>query len=293
MKINYRIFLLGFVFFLILLFPLTQRPNMVSIEINLSIETSGDGSDPAYPYKLQLNTYYGENWTEYWVDYDIRYLTIRLFADEIYYIYHESSLFWDIELYNDPLYLYLLGTPYTVPGGKIMRKYLTFSPNRTDYYYIKLYQSSSPSNVRLGVLQAEQYTVNISELVLISDPTYPIHIFQADLPEGNYTCSHESLYAKVERGWNYVVLDVSYGTFPENELFNLQAGSYTIIIEESCIFTLTYFAPPDTTPPEEPGNGTDNNQTDTSIDSLFINMTPIFGIGAILGILVLYKVKKK
>ena len=290
-----KFILLGFLVILIVLFPHAQRPsNKIGMENATHMETQGYGDIISDPYRLDLDTYYGENWTDFWVDNDIRYLSVLLETNEIYYIYYESAMFWDLELYYDPLYEYLLGTPYTVPGGKILREYLTFSPNSSGYYYIKLYQSGGINTLRIAVLQAEEYTINTTELVLISDPTHPIHVFQADLPEGNYTCSHDTLYAKVERGWNYAVLDVSYGTLPDNDLFIIQNGSYALIIEESCQFTLTCYLPANESPPEEPPDDPGDNSTDdVSNTGVFDNMTPIFGVGVILGILVICKIKSK
>ncbi len=287
------IIIISFLIVLIVLLPNIQKTLFGKRIIdNHPLNSDGYGDIPENPYKLDLDTYYGENWTDFWLDYDIRYLSVRLEADEIYFIFLESCIYWDLELYFDPLYTQLLGTPYTV-FGHAFREYLTFSPNTTGYYYIKLYQSSGFTSLRLAVLQAEQYTINTTEIVLISDPTIPIRIFQVDILEGEYRCSHDPLYAELDRGWNYVVLPPSYDTFHKDLRFDMQAGSLAIIIEESCLFTLTGYLPPNETPPEDPPNGTGNDPTGLFPNDLLSNLTPVFGVGVLLGLLVLYKIKKK
>ena len=227
---------------------------------------------------------------EYTFTQDETYLTFQACANEIYFIYL-SSVWWNAELFDNAGYTILLGIPSTVPGGSIFQQYLFFSPNRTGAYYLKLYKSPVTSTITLAVLTAEIYTCNTSEIVTVGYGFHPIQVFQCNLSAGIYAATCDALYARITRGANYVVLPSQYGTFPE-ERFTLENGSYGIILEASCVFCLTYYVPPNATPPPEDPSGENDTNTSTT-GSIFDGITPIFGVGVLIGILVLYKLKKK
>ncbi|MHA1130406.1 MAG: hypothetical protein ACTSQI_15130 [Candidatus Helarchaeota archaeon] len=286
-----RILFLIFIIGLLSLLSLTQRGQFNTPIDNTTIpfQTCEIGSTPENPRHLELNKYY-EDWSSYFANYDIMYMDMNLTANEIYFIFHEPTIWYSIELYDDPNFTIFLGTAYSVPAGQIMREYLLFSPNRTGLYYLKMYCSSSIATPRLAILVSVPYIINTTELVLISQETRPICIYQADLLEGEYKSSQGVLYAPVQKGWNYVILECAYGTTPTEEPFNLVNGSYAFIIEESCQFQITYFPKQNETLPEEPPENTTDTGSDP--DSFLNGVTPIFGVGVIIGVLVLFKLKK-
>ncbi|MFX1293379.1 MAG: hypothetical protein ACFFD2_00775 [Promethearchaeota archaeon] len=254
------------------------------------------GNNSSNPFPINVDTYYGDTWGEYFDLYDVRYLTFNVQKDEIYFIYLDSEMWWDLELYDDSNYTILLGTPYPVAIGGMFDEYLLFSPNRSDTYYLRLIQTSGFNfGIELAVLTANLYSINTSKLIIIGESYNPIQIFQVDLEAGNYSASYDALYAVIERGSNYVVFEEAYRKFPTEGTFSLDAGSYGIIFEESCEFTLTYYPLLNETPPDNPPNEPPpKNDTDTEgIGSFLDRITPLFGIGVIIGILVVYKVKKK
>lgn len=245
--------------------------------------TAGDWSNIQDPFHLDLNTYYTLP-----SDSAICYATFSVRAREIYFIYLSSPLFWDSELYNNSDYTGLLGTPYSLPYSMVY--YMIFSPNHTGNYYLKLYSTYGIG--KLAVLTALSYTINTSRLIIISSETHPLELLQIELLQGNYSASSKATYAKVERGWNYVVLPEMYGVF-DSKVIPLTNGSYLIIIEESSNFCLTGYVPSlrNETPALSPlpANNSDTGQG----NSILNGVTPLFGVGVIVGLYVLYKFKKK
>jgi hypothetical protein len=240
------------------------------------------------PYHLNLDVYYTLDGY-----YDVCYAAFPAVAKNIYFLSLGSYIFWDLELYNNSAYSTLLGTPYSLPYpmGNLMEKYALFSPNQTKLYYLKLYCSSGFDG-KLAVLTAAPYTVNTSQLIVISEESNPIAVLQVDLIQGNYSTSGSTLYARIERGWNYVLLPENYGTLSSRATY-LPNGSYSLIIEASCNFRLSGYVflkgnqtPP---PPPPPDNRTDTNQGNPILNGV----TPLFGIGVLVGLCALYKFKKK
>jgi hypothetical protein len=123
--------------------PHSYRAHITNTE-NTAIVTFGDGSDPADPLPIALDTYYGDGWKDYFTSHDTRYLVFPVQANELYFIYFDDPMWWDLELYFDPGFSYLLGTPYKVPEGGIFNEYLFFSPNHTGSYSPTWNWSSSP-----------------------------------------------------------------------------------------------------------------------------------------------------
>jgi hypothetical protein len=268
-------------------FPLSaDNPNPTpSFSVPRLFDSSGDGSNMSDPLLIETDVFQAYEFSQ-----EETYLTFYVKANEIYFIFLDS-FWWSAELYDNAGYTILLGTPYTVPGGTIFQKYLFFSPNRTGLYYLKLYKSPVTSTITLAILTVDPYTLNTSEIVTVGYGFHPIQIFQCDLAAGNYTASYDALYARITRGGNYVVLPNKYGTFP-TDLFPLANGSYGIVLEESCEFCLTYYVPQNATPPPEDPPGENDTNTSTT-GSFFDGITPVFGVGVLIGILVLYKLKKK
>lgn len=288
--------------FIAFMFLIPPKQQVENIEIeSLPLRQCGDGSTPEDPLNITVDQYYGNswvhNWSTYFETYSVRYLQIHLVENEIYFLYlKDAYLYWDIELYNDSLYTELLGVPYAVTGCSIWRRYMTFSPNRTGYYYLIFYKDGLQTNPSFIVLQAKPYIINTSKVVLISPPTIPVRVFHIDLLEGNYTCNQEVLYAVKERGWNYVVMSDDYGFFPKNNLFNMPACTLTLIFEDACEFELTYYLPVNEDPPDNetsPDNSTDNPTNPDGFGGLLSGMTPIFGVGLMVGILAICLMKKK
>jgi len=256
----------------------------------------GDGSLYTDPFYVEINTYYGfDEWEQYFNITDTRYITFDVQQNEVFYVYIDPSSYWDLELFGDSNYTTLLGTPCSSPLGSPFRKHLFFSPNRTGGYFIRLYhQNSFSQTLTFAILNPDHYQINSSQIIIIGIGYHPIHVLQADLEAGNYSCSVSAVYAKMDRGWNYAAFPEHYGTFPSGDIFYLEAGTYGIIIEESCIFNLSYYPPKNETNPEGPSPDPDNS-TDNNSDggSLLDGVTPVFAVGVLLGILVLFLTKKK
>ncbi len=253
----------------------------------------GWGNDPSDPYWIETDIYYGADWGSFFGTYEIRYIAFSAVENEIYFIYIDPAIWWDLELYDDPNFTILLGTPYSVSLGQVFREYLFFSPNRTGTYYLKLYQTTSITDLSLAVLTAKPYSLNTSKIVTIGEQYQPIQVFQIDVDEGNFSVTHDTLYATITRGWNYVVLEDAYNKFPLDCVFTLETGSYGILIEESCEFMLTSYPPTNGTSQSELPDTPPDNATDPVGSTSFLDdVSPIFGIGVLIGILVVYKVKK-
>ena len=249
----------------------------------LDSQGAGDWENSTDPFHLDLNAYYTLPSGR-----DISYATFSVMARGIYFIYLGSPMFWTSELYNNSDYTLLLGIPYSPPYS--MSKYMIFSPNHTGNYYLKLY--SDYFSGEIAILTAIPYIVNTSRLLIISPETNPVEVLQVELLEGNYSAPSFTIYTKVDRGWNYVVLPEMYGTFG-SELTHLTNGSYSLIIDESCNFRLTGYLPSirneTPPPPPPPDNGTDTNQGNPILNGI----TPLFGIGVLVGLCALYKFKKR
>lgn len=246
------------------------------------IPQTGSWGNSSTPYQLALDTYYVLP-----SGYDRCFATFFVQAEDLYYVYLDSLIFWDAELYNDSAYTTLLGTFYSV---SMLSEYLIFSPGHSGWYYLILY--SNHFEGKLAVHTAAPYTVNTTEFVVISPEAHPVQFFGVDLIQGNYSTAKETLYARIERGWDYVLLAEMYGTLGPTATC-LENGTYGIIIEESCNFCLTgyQFFPKNETVPDDPGH---ENKTDTTgASSILDGITPLFGIGVLVGLCVLYKFKKK
>ncbi len=256
------------------------------------LQVMGWGDNPADPFHVSLDYFY-TNWSDYFSEYETRYIAFDLQAYEIYFILLDPASFWYLELYDDSEFSILLGTPYYVYYGKVFHEYLFFSPNRTGTYYIKLQRETPFLDLTFAVLTADSYSFNTSRVVIIGRDTHPIQIFQFDTPGGNFSSSTAALYAYIERGWNYVVFPEAYNQFPTEGTFPLGSGSYGVVIEESCEFLLTSY-PPRNSSQEDPASDPPENSTedDMNISSILDNVTPVFGIGILVGILVIYKMKK-
>jgi len=251
------------------------------------LSPAGDWGSMVDPNPLNVDTYYTLP-----TNYDLCYATFHANAGDIYYMYLASLMFWDAELYNDSAYSVLLGTFYSVSSqlpASPFAKYLIFSPAHSGWYYLILY--SHGFNGKLAILNATSYHVNSTQLVVISSETCPVKFFDVNLIQGNYSTNRDTLYVKVDRRWNYVILPDLYGALGSGSIY-LENGSYGIMIEDSCNFCLTgylYF-PRNETIPDDP----DDNKTDTrQPSSIFDGITPLFGIGVLVGLCALYKFKKK
>ena len=279
----------------ICLTPLNQMHQYPSISTVQSLSPTGTPlikttgwSNITNPYALNMNTYYTLP-----ALYGICYATFLVDAGEMYYVYLESPMFWDAELYNDSAYNFLLGTFYSVSTQlpiSPFAKFMVFSPAHSGWYYLILY--SNGFSGKLAILNASSYQVNSTQLVIISPETCPVKFFGVDLIQGNYSANRDTLYVKVERGWDYVILPESYGGLGSESIY-LENGSYGIIIEESCNFCITgtLHFPQNNTIPDDPGDG---NKTDiVQGGSIFDGITPLFGIGVLVGLCALYKFRKK
>ena len=244
---------------------------------------AGEWGSRADPYPLNVDTYYTlPN------SHDRCYTTFYATVANQYYVYLNSLTFWNAELFNDSAYSVPLGTFYSVPSHS---EYMVFSPDHSGWYYLIL--SSYGFDGKLSILKATDYQVNSTRIVVIGPDSCPVKFLGVDLIQGNYTTSQETLYVKIARGWNYVILDEQYGELGPASIY-LENGSYGIIIEKSCNFCLKgYLSFPknETIPPEDNKTDTDTGQTDSIFGGL--NLTPLFGIGILVGLCVLYKFRKK
>jgi len=245
---------------------------------------TGNWENESAPFILSLDTYYTLPSI-----YDFCFATFLAQAGDLYYISLRSLIFWDAELYNDSAYAVLLGTFYTVSSSPFS-EYLIFSPGHSGWYYLILYCNGFAG--KLAILNATPYSANTTQLVVISPETNPVEFFGVDLMQGNYSSAQETLYMRIERGWDYVILPEMYSQFGSTSTY-LENGTYGIVIEESCNFCLTgylYFQENETIP-DDPD---DENKTDTGENgSILDGITPLFGVGVLVGLCALYKFKKK
>jgi len=241
------------------------------------------------PYVLTLNTYY-----EIPND-DLSFATFHAQTGDIYYVYLKYVPSWDAELYNDSAYQHLLGTFYSIPlpiqYPLYSGSYMIFSPAHSGWYYLLLYCDFPWGDGRIAILNATPYIVNTTRLIAISPETCPVQFLSVDLTQGNYTTLRDRLYVRIERGWGYVILPEMYGILGPAPTY-LEDGTYGLIFEESCNFCLTGFCsfPRNKTNSNNPG---DNNTDGRAGSSILNGITPLFGIGILVGLFVLYKFKKK
>ncbi|MHA1266180.1 MAG: hypothetical protein ACTSRS_13185 [Candidatus Helarchaeota archaeon] len=283
-RIKFRYFLI--LFFIGVFFGLgIMRCGTIDLlALEVPLEVQGDGHDPSDPLTIYVDTYYGLDWQDYFSTYDFRYLQVYLNANAIYFVFHESTFLWDVGLFNDSSYSVLLGVPISVPEGQFSREYLTFSPNRTGFYYIKLYKENIFTSLNFAVLSATSYTLNTSHYIVIHDSIQPIYTFQTNISSGTYSCSYPTLAVKVSLGQNYGVSSSSYQKFPQDTPFQLEAGQYLLLIEETCEFSLTLISSK---------NQTESAPFQDSRFDFFGEFSPIFAIGILIGIYVLYTFHKK
>jgi len=267
-------------------YPLFQKDETVPDDVT----QMGNWENSSDPFVVTLDTYYTIPHR------DLLFAAFYAQAGAIYYIYLDGVPNWDAELYNDSAYTTNLGPFYRLPlimgSPYINHYYMIFSPRHSGWYYLLLYCEIPLIDGSLAILNAIPYTVNTTQLVVISPRTCPVQFFNVDLVQGNYSATREELYVRVERGGDYVLLPEMYGTLGSISTY-LENGTYGFIFQESRNFCLTGYPlfPKNETIPVDPVN---ENKTDTGQpDSIWDGITPLFGIGVLVGLCVLYKFKKK
>lgn len=245
----------------------------------------GNWESNSTPYIVTLNTYYSVPKN------DLSFATFLAQAGDIYYVYLENIPFWTAELYNNSAYTCMLGTFYQAPYP-LNTCHLIFSPGRSGWYYLLIYCKSQLFSSKLAILNATPYTVNTTQLIIISEETCPVRFLSADLVQGNYSTTQDQLYARIERGCDYVIFSEMYNELGP-ALTSLENDTYGFIFTRSCNFQLTGYRsfPKNETIPDDPGNATETDPGQPS--SIFDGITPLFGIGVLVGLCALYKFKKK
>jgi hypothetical protein len=285
------IFLLFSLLLAVYLIPISQTRQISlnevkSHEYSGGIVTRGESwENSSNPYILAVNTLYTVP------NNDLSFTAFWALAGGVYYIYLDyAGYMWNAELYNDSAHTELLGTFYQLPFELGMGYYMMFSPGHTGWYYLLLY--CGIINGKVAIFNATSYTINTTRLLVTSPETCPALTLYSDLVQGNYCTAQDRLYVRVERGWDYVFLSEMYGEVGPNLIY-LENGTYVFIFQESCNFRLTgyHFFPKNETVPGDPNEG--NKTDDGQPGSIWDGITPMFGIGVLVGLCTLYKFKKK